>query len=166
MIQAQVSLLFINPTGCTRHTCSWYFILFSGFGTAATTTSGFGGQSTFGQPAGSLFGTAPAAAPAFGTTGESPFQLNKPPTSKKKRWFDFQWTLILSIFYILLKLNNKFLFIEGTRDNRANEQKKCRKRHEYFTQRKQSNKEKVKSYRYNYYGYLVMFFLHFWYCIL
>jgi hypothetical protein len=43
------------------------------------------GQSTFGQPAGSLFGTAPAAAPAFGTTVESPFQLNKPPTSKKKR---------------------------------------------------------------------------------
>lgn len=62
-----------------------FFMLLLGFGTATTTTSGFGGQSTFGQPAGSLFGTAPAAAPAFGTTVESPFQLNKPPTSKKKR---------------------------------------------------------------------------------
>ncbi|VDI51203.1 nucleoporin p58/p45 [Mytilus galloprovincialis] len=54
-----------------------------GFGTAITAASGFGGQSTFGQT-GSLFGTAPAAAPAFGANGE-PFQLNKPPTSKKKR---------------------------------------------------------------------------------
>ncbi|CAG2197162.1 NUP49 [Mytilus edulis] len=54
-----------------------------GFGTATTAASGFGGQSTFGQT-GSLFGTAPAAAPAFGANGE-PFQLNKPPTSKKKR---------------------------------------------------------------------------------
>lgn len=55
-----------------------------GFGTATTAASGFGGQSTFGQT-GTLFGTAPAAAPAFGANGESPFQLNKPPTSKKKR---------------------------------------------------------------------------------